>query len=604
MKKILLLPLFVLVSLCTRAQGPRVPNKMSIGDVQLKITDGARAEIQKNVDDLTRHPKSFNAKVDKANQYFHFIEEAFKKEGVPDEIKYLVLQESGLIADAVSTSNAVGYWQFKDFTAIEVGLRVDRHVDERKNIYAASLGAAKYMNMNNGYFDNWVYAIQAYQMGAGGALKVTDKKLYGAKSMTITKRTYWYVKKFIAHKVAYENVVGKSRPSIFLSAYKEGADKSLHDIAKQFGISEEHLSEYNMWLKKGKIPTDKSYTVIIPGKQLSIIADSNPDRIKPKSILVKKAPTYNQAQAKLFPAIKPWKGSNKYSGSTRNINRLPGMIGNEGDKLIELARKGNVSLSDFLEYNDVSIDHKVTSGTPYYFKKKKTKARIYYHIVQDGETFWSISQKYGVRLKKLLVKNRLSSPQKLKEGRVLWIRHIRPETVSIAYEKIDDVEPVEVIIDEFKSIKQNTTTIIDSVAINSPDTLIEESINSKIDSAEYDLIVHTVEKGNTYYNIANRYHVSVLDLVDWNELTLADKLAIGQKLNVYTERITLADHNVDENEPQTESHNGVQVHVVERGETLYSISRKYNLTTTKLKEFNNKEDDTVSIGEELKISEN
>jgi len=147
------------------AQGPKVPRRMTLGDVRLKITDGARAEIQKNVDALTKHPKYFNAKVNLANQYFHFIEEAFRKEGVPEEIKYLVIQESGLISDVVSSSNAVGYWQFKDFTAVEMGLRVDRHVDERKNIYAASIGAAKYMKMNNGYFDNWIYAIQAYQMG-------------------------------------------------------------------------------------------------------------------------------------------------------------------------------------------------------------------------------------------------------------------------------------------------------------------------------------------------------------------------------------------------------------------------------------------------------
>ena len=104
------------------AQGPRVPHKMMLGDVKIKITDGARAEIQKNVDELTKHPKYFNVKVDRANQYFHFIEEAFSKEGIPEDIKYLVLQESGLISDVVSSSNAVGYWQFKDFTAVEMGL--------------------------------------------------------------------------------------------------------------------------------------------------------------------------------------------------------------------------------------------------------------------------------------------------------------------------------------------------------------------------------------------------------------------------------------------------------------------------------------------------
>ena len=55
------------------------------------------------------------------------------------------MQESALISDAVSVSNAVGFWQFKDFTAIEMGLRVDKEVDERMNIVAASRGAARYI---------------------------------------------------------------------------------------------------------------------------------------------------------------------------------------------------------------------------------------------------------------------------------------------------------------------------------------------------------------------------------------------------------------------------------------------------------------------------
>jgi hypothetical protein len=53
----------------------------------------------------------------------------------------------------------VGFWQFKKFTAEEVGLRVDSHIDERMNITASSHGAAKYLKKNNFFFDNWVYAL-------------------------------------------------------------------------------------------------------------------------------------------------------------------------------------------------------------------------------------------------------------------------------------------------------------------------------------------------------------------------------------------------------------------------------------------------------------
>ena len=599
MKNTIAVLLIILFHGLTLAQDSKVPHNMTIGNLKLNITDGARAEIQKGVDELTKFPKYFDAKVDLANQYFPFIEEAFKKQGVPDEIKYLVLQESGLISDAVSTSNAVGYWQFKDFTAIEVGLRVDEHVDERKNILSASVGAAKYIKKNNVYFDNWIYAIQAYQMGPGGALKVAEKRFYGAKQMTITKKTYWYVKKYLAHKVAYENAVGKSTPSIYLSAYKSESGKSLHEVAKKFKINEEELMKYNKWLKKGKIPSDKKYAIIVPNKKLVDFSEPDTLSISSKNVLVK-IPDYNQTQTKPFPEIKPWKRNSKYSEGTVRVNRLPGIVGIKGSKLIDLARKGNLSLDAFMNINDLTIDEQVIEGFVYYFKKKRSKAKVHYHVAHSGETLWSISQKYGVKLKKLLVKNRWTENEKLKEGRVLWMRHIRPKNIPIAYEKIDSSdgiykEPIESgsgiinreLVEELESDQE-----IDSVEQEI------DSVEQEIDSVEYDELIHVVEKGDNYYNIARRYEVEILKVMEWNQLTLANKLSIGQQLRILVPK---ARNQIDQDKNLKTP---VQYHVVEKGESLYSISRKYGITIEELKFVNHKSDNNVNVGEQLKVPDN
>ena len=118
------------------AQVKEVPHKMSFAGMTLTIRDDARREIQKDVDALTQSPKHFQIKADRARTYFPVIERIFREENVPEDFKFLVLQESSLVADAVSVSNAVGFWQFKDFTAIEMGLRVDKEIDERMNIAA------------------------------------------------------------------------------------------------------------------------------------------------------------------------------------------------------------------------------------------------------------------------------------------------------------------------------------------------------------------------------------------------------------------------------------------------------------------------------------
>src|ERR1041384_7008371 len=100
------------------AQTPQVPSKMEFAGITLSIRDDARREIQKDVDALTQSPKHFMIKVERARTYFPIIEKVFREENVPEDFKYLVIQESSLIADAVSPSNAVGFWQFKDYTAL------------------------------------------------------------------------------------------------------------------------------------------------------------------------------------------------------------------------------------------------------------------------------------------------------------------------------------------------------------------------------------------------------------------------------------------------------------------------------------------------------
>ena len=84
------------------AQTPEVPHKMQFADMTLTIRDDARREIQKDVDALTQYPRYFGIKVERAKTYFPIIEKIFEEERLPDDFKYLALQESALISDAVS----------------------------------------------------------------------------------------------------------------------------------------------------------------------------------------------------------------------------------------------------------------------------------------------------------------------------------------------------------------------------------------------------------------------------------------------------------------------------------------------------------------------
>lgn len=279
------LALFFATAYGVAAQTPQVPHKMEFAGITLTIRDDAQREIQKDVNALTQSPRHHMIKVERARTYFPIIEKVFEEERVPDDFKYLVLQESALIADAVSVSNAVGFWQFKDYTALEMGLRVDKEVDERLNIVSSTRAAARYIKKNNFYFNNWIYALQAYQMGAGGVMKSVRDNQSGLKHMEITSNTYWYIKKYLAHKIAFEGDV-KDAGQIKVLMYENRTKKQLADIAKEVSVDENELIQYNKWAKKGAIPDDRMYTVLIP-----VVGDAKNIILPASAIATTAAPT-------------------------------------------------------------------------------------------------------------------------------------------------------------------------------------------------------------------------------------------------------------------------------------------------------------------------
>jgi membrane-bound lytic murein transglycosylase D len=615
----LLLSLFLLIAVTATAQ--QVPSKMTVAGVKVTFSEKLRQELQKEVDALTASPKYFRIKVDRANIYFPIIEEIFAEEAVPDDIKYLVLQESALIPDAVSVSDAVGYWQFKDFTAMEVGLRVDNRIDERMHIVASTRGAAQYLKKNYAYFNNWLYAIQAYQMGAGGAMKVVDKSYYGSKSMDLDHNTYWYLKKYIAHKIAFEPAV-TGNSSVVLDIYDRASNKTLEQVAKEMSVDYESLVAYNAWLRKGRVPDDKVYPVLLPVShgvvrpaeiKAEIKVEKNKSTTIPEQIVV--------SEQNNFPVI-DFKNPLFSKERVKAFNGIPGIKAGEKQTVVKLAAAGDVRLNKFLKYNDIDVAHKPKAGQVYYYKRKKAKADIHYHIVMHDETLWDISQKYGIRMKRLMHKNRLLSSVDIKPGLVLWLRHVRPEHIPAEYKAIPEkkreapsVQEVELKADteEVEEIKKPAAGEVevapvsaakDDKGLDSLSTIIaENNIDTNDDKklgadngGEEHYISHIIKSGETLYSISKKYNVQIVNILTWNNLKATDKLSLGQEVKILQQK----DVNAQEELLNLQDKQRL-MHTVQAGETLYQISGKYNVTVEDLMEWNEKKDYNLSVGEILQI---
>lgn len=561
------------------AQAPQVPHKMRFADMTLTIRDDARREIQKDVDALTQHPRYFGIKVERAKTYFPIIEKAFAEENLPEDFKYLVLQESALISDAVSVSNAVGFWQFKDFTAMEMGMRVDKEIDERMNIYSASRGAARYLKKNNKMFDNWLLALQSYQMGGGGVQRSVGAKYNGQRNMEITSETYWYVKKFLAHKVAFEGAV-KGEPQLNVIAYECGTKKTLQELAAEIAVEEATLREYNKWARNGTIPGDRTYTVIIPNGKL----DEN------FNTLVLASSKASRAQ--------PLDSKKQIALEKKKINGVEAIRAVPGETAATLAARAGVSISLFLKYNEIPIDHEVEAGSFYFIAKKRTKASDTHYTARVGDNLWSVSQKFGVQLKRLKKYNKELGARSLKYGEVVWLTGNRPEVKAVPEQKQEPQEVIEVQDDTFFNwgikpkeapVTKTQEPVLPQQEVVLPDKQILQEVLPQVASTDS---THLVVKGETLYSLAKQYQISVTQLLEWNSLDITQGIKPGQTLKV---------RNAQKTEVPQPVATRFITHEVKPSDTLYSVARQYNVTIKELMDWNEKEDFALALGEKLKI---
>lgn len=562
-----------------------VPQKIQFADLTLTIREDARKELQKDVDAMHRYPASFNLKVERAKTYFPIIEKIFEEENVPLDLKYLVLQESALVPDAVSPSNAVGFWQFKDFTAAEMGLRVDKVIDERMNIVSSSRAAARYLKKNNFYFNNWLFALQAYQMGAGGVMRSEKNTKEGVKHMDITSDTYWYVKKFLAHKLAYENEV-KGPGKVQVMTYQNQREKTIESLAKEIAISDTELKSLNKWVKTGTIPEDKSYAVIIP------VSANSSALAQPVA-----------AQQKVAPVAKADPG-HKHPIAKEKVNGVRVIYALEGDTPGILADRGGVVIADFLKWNDIPSDHVVKKGQQYVLARKRTRASNHYHTVVDGENLWDISQQYAVQIRKLKKYNRLGQAP-LKTGTTLWLSSSKPrdsrgqqtnEAPVVVGNESFAWEANAVVYQENPVQKEIPTADPPKATVKAADSVRNQSIvettiaPDSIATSNPDKTVHVVLKGETLYGISKTYGVEVMELVTWNNVKIEDGIKPGQIVQLRPPAESVAPIE----EPIT--------HEVKVSDTLYSIARSYGVTIEELMQWNDKKDFNLSVGEKLKIN--
>ncbi len=644
---------------------PETPKKIEFANILVELSPEAFKAVNAEVTNLlTPQNKFLDQKLERMQWYFPIIEKILEEEDLPEDMKYLAVMESSLLPEAISSSNAVGFWQFKEATAKEVGLKVDNNQDDRKNIHLSTKAAALYMKRNNLIFKNWISCLLAYNLGVQGASDKIPVDWSFASEIKFDENTHPYLIKALAHRIAYEHRLNrlKDSPRKFIEYATKG--KSLAEIAVELTSDITELRKYNPWLYAPNIPEDKLYNVLI----LSRIEDLEEINGKIQKRLDATKIDVGFPQLKRVTMV----STSPDDPIFYEINGKKGLLAQSGDEVAQLSSKAKMKIGKFLSYNDMTDKDLTKEGSIYYLQKKSKKAKVPFHTVHGEQTLWEISQMYGVSQKYLLKYNRMKNSQRLQPGRVIWLQKTRPKNqpIEIIKEAIEDkgnlpvkedytkkdevaantppkneskyeevekpreapkkevITKTEVKTPESKSdgLKidddifepKNTT----KPPVNTPPVKVEETKKTPTKTVS---TKHIVKQGETLFSISKKYNLTVDELRKMNVMSPTESIKVNQLLTVGKSTIAAKEEVVTKtptpakkpivNEPIGEDEiakpkppvrestvTRAQTHTVGVGETLFSISKKYGVSVSQIQDWNDLSNNSISLGQKLLVS--
>lgn len=211
----------------------------------------------------------------RAHKYFPIIEPILKKNGIPDDFKYLAVIESGLL-NVVSPAGARGVWQIMPKTAREFGLEVNDNVDERYHLEMATEAACQYLKESKEKLGSWTLAAAAYNAGMSGiSRRLEEQNVLDYYDLLLGEETGRYMFRIIALKeiLSHPNKYGFNFRTKDLyndvPTYKVEVDTAVTDFtafAEKFNINYKILKIHNPWLREPHLnnKTRKQYFIEIP----------------------------------------------------------------------------------------------------------------------------------------------------------------------------------------------------------------------------------------------------------------------------------------------------------------------------------------------------
>ncbi len=463
---------------------PRMLEDLS-DQFSLEYTDNARIRAERNW--FVSHPDYLDRVFTRAQRYLPHIVDELEQRDLPMELALLPIVESAYDPFAYSHGRAAGLWQMIPGTATRFGIQQNWWYDGRRDIVDSTRAALEYLEYLHDFNDgDWFNAIASYNSGEGNVRRAKRRNAAAGKptdffSLKLSAETSAYVPRLLALVDIVKNPAAYDIELPYLVDEQQfvqvdiGSQLDLALAAELANVDVDTVYAYNPGYNRWSTDPKGPHSLVLPiGVADTFIEALNDvpvnERVRWKRHKVGNGETISEIALDYHTTVTAIRNANNLRGNTIRAGHY---------LLIPVASK---PLAAYSQSADARLEKK---------QNRQRSGNKVEHIVANGESFWTISRRYGVTSRQLAAWNGMAPGDTLPVGRklVVW-------------------------------------THADAGPATSPTAALGNTTRK---------VNYTVRSGDSLYLIANRFRVSVNQLVRWNNIDKNKILRPGQRLTMYVD---------------------------------------------------------------------